>query len=129
MFNQENYLNLLCSIAPKKIESEEQYEKYLPIVESFLFATTRTEEQEMVGHILALLVEEYEEKHYPIPELTPLEFLKGTMENLELKQKDLVGILGSKGVVSEVLNGKREISKAQAKALGEYFKVSYKNFL
>jgi hypothetical protein len=58
MFNQENYLNLLCSIAPKKIESEEQYEKYLPIVESFLFATTRTEEQEMVGHILALLVEE-----------------------------------------------------------------------
>ena len=129
MFNQETYLNLLSSIAPKKIESEEQYDGYLLLLEPLLFTTSRTEEEQMVGHILALLIEEYENKHYPIPELEPLEFLKGLMENLELKQKDLVGILGSKGVVSEVINGKREISKAQAKALGQFFNTSYKSFL
>jgi HTH-type transcriptional regulator / antitoxin HigA len=41
----------------------------------------------------------------------------------------LVGVIGSSGVVSEVINGKRSISKAQAKALGEYFKVSPSLFI
>jgi HTH-type transcriptional regulator / antitoxin HigA len=45
------------------------------------------------------------------------------MESHGLKQADLVGILGSSGVTYEVVNGKREISKAQAKALGECFQV------
>lgn len=129
MFNQETYLNLLSSIAPKKIESEEQYDEYLVLVESLLFASSRTEEEQMIGHLLSLLIEEYEETHHPIPQLEPLEFLKGLMENFELKQKDLVGILGSKGIVSEVINGKREISKAQAKSLSQFFTTSYKNFL
>lgn len=129
MFNQETYIHLLCSIAPKKIESEKQYEEYLLLVEPFLFASTKTEEQEMIGHILALLIEEYEDKYYPIPKIEPLDYLLHLMEAKELKQKDLIGILGSKGVVSEVINGKREITKAQAKALGEFFNTSYKNFL
>ncbi|MEO0843436.1 MAG: helix-turn-helix domain-containing protein, partial [Cyanobacteria bacterium J06643_5] len=45
------------------------------------------------------------------------------MEQKGIKQSDLIGIIGSKGVISEVVNGKREISKAQAKALGEFFNV------
>ena len=129
MFNQETYLNLLSSIAPKKIESEEQYDEYLLLLEPLLFTTSKTEEEQMVGHILALLIEEYENKHYPIPEPEPLDYLLHLMDAGNLKQKDLVGILGSKGVVSEVINGKREISKAQAKALGQYFNTSYKSFL
>jgi HTH-type transcriptional regulator / antitoxin HigA len=47
----------------------------------------------------------------------------------ELKQKDLVPVFGSQGVASEVLNGKRSISKAQAKALGDFFHVSPALFL
>jgi HTH-type transcriptional regulator / antitoxin HigA len=47
----------------------------------------------------------------------------------ETKQVDLVGIIGSKGVVSEVVNGSRAISKAQAKKLGELFKVSPSLFI
>jgi HTH-type transcriptional regulator / antitoxin HigA len=45
------------------------------------------------------------------------------MEQRDIKQSDLVGVIGSKGIVSEVVNGKREISKAQAKALGHFFQV------
>jgi HTH-type transcriptional regulator / antitoxin HigA len=45
------------------------------------------------------------------------------MEARGLKQADLVGIIGSSGVTSEVVNGKREISKTQAKALGDFFQV------
>lgn len=129
MFDQEKYLNLLTSIAPKKIESEDQYDEYLLLVEPLLFADSRTEEDEIIGHLLVLLIEEYEDRHYPIPEPQPLDLLLHLMEAGNLKQKDLVGILGSRGVVSEVINGKREITKAQAKKLGERFGVSYKDFL
>ena len=45
------------------------------------------------------------------------------MEARSFKQTDLIGVIGSSGVVSEVINGKREISKAQAKALGDFFHV------
>jgi antitoxin component HigA of HigAB toxin-antitoxin module len=45
------------------------------------------------------------------------------------RQADLVGIIGSNGVVSEVVNGKRAISKAQTKALGDYFKISASLFI
>ncbi|MEO6861558.1 MAG: hypothetical protein ABI180_08480 [Microcoleus sp.] len=51
------------------------------------------------------------------------------MEASGTRQADLVGIIGSSGVVSEVVNGKRAISKAQAKALGDYFKVSPSLFI
>jgi HTH-type transcriptional regulator / antitoxin HigA len=51
------------------------------------------------------------------------------MESSGTRQADLVGIIGSSGVVSEVIDGKRSISKAQAKALGEYFKVSPSLFI
>ena len=129
MFNQETYRNLLSSIAPKKIESEEQYDDYLLLVESLLFTTSKTEEEQLVGHLLSLLIEEYEDEHYLIPDPEPLDLLLHLMEAKELKQKDLVEILGSKGIVSEVINGKREISKAQAKALGQFFNTSYKSFL
>jgi HTH-type transcriptional regulator/antitoxin HigA len=51
------------------------------------------------------------------------------MESSGTRQADLVGIIGSSGVVSEVVNGKRAISKAQAKALGEYFNLSPSLFI
>jgi HTH-type transcriptional regulator / antitoxin HigA len=51
------------------------------------------------------------------------------MEAQNLKQEDLVGIIGSRGVVSEVINGKRNISKAQAKSLAHYFNVDVALFI
>ena len=51
------------------------------------------------------------------------------MEARDIRQEDLIGVIGSRGVVSEVVNGKRGISKAQAKALGEYFHVSAELFI
>jgi HTH-type transcriptional regulator/antitoxin HigA len=58
---------------------------------------------------------EYENKNYSIPESSPLEVLHHLMDVKEIKQIKLVGILGSKGVVSEWLMGNVTISKAQAK--------------
>ena len=70
------------------------------------------------------LIEAYETENYPMEESAPYEILQHLMEASGTRQADLVGVIGSSGVVSEVVNGKRSISKTQAKALGEYFKVS-----
>jgi HTH-type transcriptional regulator/antitoxin HigA len=64
-----------------------------------------------------------------MPSASPQAVLERLMEAKEIRQADLVGILGSKGVVSEVVNGKRSISKAQAKALGAFFHVSLELFI
>lgn len=62
-------------------------------------------------------------EHYALEVSQPHEILQHIMESSATRQADLVGVVGSSGVVSEIVNGKRAISKAQAKALGEYFKV------
>lgn len=128
-FNQEEYIKLFSEIVIKPIESEEELDRYVKLVEPYFFDKEKTPEEVAIYELLCILIEKYENEHYPPPELEPLELLKGFMGLHDLKQKDLVGILGSKGVVSEVLNGKREITKAQAKKLGEHFGISYKDFL
>jgi HTH-type transcriptional regulator/antitoxin HigA len=70
------------------------------------------------------LIEQYEEQRYPIAQASPYDMLHHLMEAQELTHKDVWSLFGSKGVASEVLNGKRAISKAQAKKLAEYFHVS-----
>lgn len=128
-FNQEEYIRLFSEIVIKPIESEEDLDRYVKLVEPYFFDKEKTPEELAIYKLLCLLIEEYEKEHYPDPEVAPLDLLLHLMEAGNLKQKDLVGILGSKGVVSEVINGKREISKAQAKKLGERFGISYKDFL
>jgi len=72
---------------------------------------------------LATLIHAYEEAHYPIPASTGTDVLRFLMDEHGLTQSDLPEV-GSQGVVSEVLNGKRELNVRQIRALAERFKVS-----
>ncbi len=128
-FNQAVYSNLLAKIAPKVIETEEEYERALELAEQLTFAKTKTPEERALYKLLVTLIETYETQNYPMDESTPHDILQHVMEASGTRQADLVGIIGSSGVVSEVVNGKRSISKAQAKALGDYFKVSPSLFI
>jgi HTH-type transcriptional regulator / antitoxin HigA len=69
-------------------------------------------------------MERYEDETEDFPASPPHRILLFLMEQNDLQQVDLVKIFGSSGRVSEAVNGKRSISKTQAKALGEFFKVS-----
>jgi HTH-type transcriptional regulator/antitoxin HigA len=60
--------------------------------------------------ILGLMVDEYEKKHYPIEAPDPIEAIKIRMEELQLKQVDLIDVIGGKSRVSEVLNRKRKLT-------------------
>ena len=130
-FDEEKYIDLFkeLKISPKVIETEAENEKYLAIVEALMFkGQNRTIEETALLRVLVLLIEEFEEKYYSFKEwqkTTPHEFLQHLMAGREMKQSDLVGILSmSSGLISSIVNGKRQISKEQAKKLGEYFKVS-----
>lgn len=68
--------------------------------------------------MLAVLVEDFENRAYPISPSNPAVALRELMREHGLKQTDMVVIFGSPGTVSQVLNGKRDISKSQAKKLG-----------
>lgn len=124
-FNADKYKELLLQYQPKLIRTEEENARALAIVEELMHRSNRTPEEDELYNLLIALIEKFEQEYYsPGRSSTPYSLLQFLMEQRNVKQADLVGIIGSKGVVSEVVNGKREISKAQAKALGEFFQVN-----
>lgn len=74
--------------------------------------------------VVSTLVEEYEDRKFPLEDAAPREVLKFLMEQHGLKQADLKKEIGSQGVVSEIIAGDREINVRQAKALAKRFGVS-----
>jgi HTH-type transcriptional regulator / antitoxin HigA len=131
-FNREQYTELLIKHQPKIIETEIEYRQTLAIVEHFVFKKKRTLEELALYDLAIVLVKEYESKICPMDDWrtqSPSEMLQYLLESSGKKQADLVGIIGSSGIVSEVVNGKRSISKSQAKKLGEMFQVSPSLFI
>ena len=118
------YSQLLVEYQPKIITTEAEYDQALETVEKLMADKQRTPEQTAILQLLVTLIEEFENNQYSIEASSPYAMLEHLMDARGIKQSDLVGIIGSKGVVFEVVNRKRAISKAQAKALGEFFNVS-----
>jgi len=107
----------------KLIETEFEYNKALKRMEEIFDAEPNTKEGQEAD-VLALLIEEYEEENYKIDSPDPIVAIKIRMEELELKQKDLVGVVGSKGIVSEVLNKKRRLTINMIRNLSEKLKIA-----
>lgn len=130
VFNQEYYGKLLAEAMPQVIETEEENERLLAEVDKLMEkGDSLSPEEEKLFDLLVTLIEKFEDEHYQFNGSTPHSVLLHLIEARDLKQSDLVGILGSKGVISEIINGKRSISKAMALALGEFFHVSPALFL
>lgn len=124
--DRDSYKSLLSAYLPLPIRTEADNERALAQVESLMHQESLTVAETDLFELLVQLIEHFEDEHYAFPierQAKPLDILKLLMENNGLKQSDLVGVIGSKGVVSEVVNGKRGISKSMAVALGNRFKV------
>jgi len=81
-----------------------------------------------MAELIYLLVEEYE-RRYDIGHADPLQALKTLTEDRGIRQEDLIPVFGSSSVASDVLNGKREISKQHARKLAEYFSIPVSIFI
>ena len=127
--NRKAYGDLLAEIQPQVITNDVENEIALRNIERLLAIPQPTAEEESILQLLLTLVEKYEDEHYPMNDASPLDILLHLMESNNLKQADLVNVIGSSGVVSEVVNGKRQISKNQAQTLGKFFNVDLKLYL
>ena len=123
------YGKLLAVELPQPIQNDREIDRMVARLEELDFAKRRlTPEEEALREVLAALIEVYDDK-FSLPEQPPHEMVKYLMEQRGLKQADLVPVLGSRAQVSDLVNGKRGISKAQVKKLAEYFGVSAELFI
>ena len=128
----QKYSALLPEGFPHVIQTEEENEHAIQIAGSLMLRDEddlRPEESQLLDHLVTL-IEDFEERAYPISDKSnPPLALRELMREHQLKQTDMLDIFGSQGVVSQVLNGKREISKAQARRLSERFRLPIDIFI
>jgi len=110
--------------APRPVTSEAQNEYYTEVLYNLERRGKLSAAEENYAELLTVLIEAYEEEHYPIRAASPVEVLAELMAVNNLKQKDLAPVLGSESIVSEILNRKRELNKQHIEKLSQRFKVS-----
>jgi HTH-type transcriptional regulator / antitoxin HigA len=112
------------------IRDEAHCARMTEMLQALLDETQGEEKHPAMGlvDIVGDLIEDYESKQHPLPDVTGVQALKFLMEQHGLKQSELTEI-GSQGVVSEILTGKRELNIRQVRALSERFGVSAATFV
>jgi HTH-type transcriptional regulator/antitoxin HigA len=107
----------------KPIKSEKDYKNALKRLELIFDARPNSPEGDE-AELLSLLIENYENKYYPIDAPDPIEAIKIRMEEMNLKQKDLAGIIGGKSRVSEVLNKRKKLTMDMIRELEQKLHLS-----
>ena len=123
-----SYGRLLQQALPKIIESDEENERLIVELERLDALPRMTPEQHALAELLTLLIQQFE-RRYDLPGIAPLEALQSLIEDRGLRQRDLLNVFGSSSVASDVLRGKREISKQHARRLAEFFHVPVSLFI
>ena len=130
VIDNKKYARVLARVLPRVIATGKEHERMLAEVEKLMDkGEHRTAEEDAALDLMVRLIQDYEEVHHPLPDPTPHEMLVYLMERRSLKQADLLPIFKSRGYVSDVINAKRAISKAHAKQLAGFFKVSASLFI
>jgi HTH-type transcriptional regulator / antitoxin HigA len=134
--NPDNNLPLTCinllimkTLKYTIIKSEEQYFSYCNNLAALLEEKENNVNSKEEVELLTLLIEKWDSEHSAFIEVDPIELLHSLMIDSKLKAKDLVDILGvSKGLISDILNYKKGLSKEIIRLLSAYFKVSQEAF-
>lgn len=105
------------------IKNEEQYRAYLDRMNEIFHAKEGTPESDELD-MLALVLEKYEEEHYPIDAPDPIEAIRFMMEQMGLNDNDLGKILSSRSRASEILSRKRKLSISHIRKLTKHLKIS-----
>jgi HTH-type transcriptional regulator/antitoxin HigA len=127
--NPTKYGRLCAAVLPKVIESDEEFDRLVEVMESLDRKPELTPEEAALRDLLEKLIQDYDESHYSLPDVPPHKIIFYLMESRNLRQADLLSIFGSRSIVSDVLAGKREPSKAHIRKLADFFHVSTDLFL
>ena len=107
----------------RPVKTENDYEKALKRLEVIFDAAPNSKEGDE-AEILAMLIDNYENQFFPIEAPDPIEAIKIRMEEMNFKQKDLVGIIGGKSRVSEILNRKKRLTVDMIRELERVLHIS-----
>lgn len=132
VIDNKKYGSLLAEVLPSKINTEKENERCLAIVEKLIDKGTEnfSPEEDRLFDLLTVLIEDFEEKAYPMPNnADPVSTMLFLMEQNNLKPIDMVDVFGSRGRVSDVINGRRAISKTHARKLADKFNVAADLFI
>lgn len=127
--NNRRYAQLLTRALPQVIHTEEENERCVRTLEALHDRERLTTEEERLAELLTLLVEDFEDRQYPLRPADPIQAVRELMDANGLKQADLLDVFGSASVASEVLRGKRGLSKVHMCKLAERFHVLPELFL
>ncbi len=106
----------------KPIRTEDDYQQALARLELIFDAEFGSPEGDEL-EILGMLIEKYENEHYPIPLPDPIEAIKFRMEQMGYSQSDLAKVVGLKSRASEILNKKRKLTLEMIRQINEHFKI------
>jgi HTH-type transcriptional regulator / antitoxin HigA len=123
------YGRLCADALPRVITSDREFDRMSAKLEELDFKARKTPEEAALAELLAKLIKDYDDKHHALPALPPNRMIAFLMEQKGMRQADLLPVLGSRSITSDLVSGKREPSKAHIRRLAEFFKVSAELFL
>jgi HTH-type transcriptional regulator/antitoxin HigA len=112
----------------KVIKTEEEYNQALNRLEVIFDAPVDSIEGDE-AELLAILIENYEDEHYPIEAPDPIEAIKFRMEQMDMDNNDLAKVIGYKSRVSEIFNRKRKLTLKMIRNLHEKWNIPYESLL
>jgi HTH-type transcriptional regulator / antitoxin HigA len=115
--NANEYARLIAASLPIPPKTEADNQRLIGALSALGEREDLTPVEEAFAELLAIVIEDFEEKRYALPKVTPQQALKALMEDRGLRHKDIAPIIGNKGLTSEILKGHRNISAALAKRL------------
>lgn len=128
-FDAKYYTELLVRYQPKPIATEAENERAIALAQELEHRSPRTVEEDVFLELLLVLIEKFEAENYPIPTVNYSSMVQHLMEARDLEESDLIPILGSATVVSEILMNERQIKHDEARKLAEFFRVEMDLFL
>ena len=129
--DRTKYVRLANRIVVKAIETEQEFDRMVAAVERLMDKgqNNLSPEEAALLETMAILIQAYEDRNHALPPVPPYEMVAYLMETSGRTARDLLPVFGTRGRVSEILNGKRSISKEQAKKLAALFRVSADLFI
>ena len=125
----DKYLQLLQQFPPRTINSDEELDKTIAVIDDLLDRSSLSSEESDYLNVLGMLVFDYEQKTEPIPDIYGVELLKVLIAERGLLQKDLVPIFKTESIVSDIMNGKRQLTLRHIQELARFFNLSPAVFL
>src|ERR1035441_8227250 len=125
----EEYARLIAVSLPIPPRTEADNDRLIEMLSALDEREDLTPEEAAFAELLAIVIEDFEEKHYALPAVAPQEALKALMDDRGLRHKDIAPVVGNKGLTTEILSGRRNISVALAKRLAVHLHVPVELFL